>query len=270
MGAEMRQIVLRIAFDGGAYHGFQLQPGAVTVQQRLEEAASRLFSKERVVMHGCSRTDAGVSAREFYCTFAVETALSPAKIKLALLALLPKDITVYDCYFTEAGFHPRFAAQSKRYSYTIRNTPSRDPFLGRYQYSYYRKLDEKRMDAAAQLFVGRHDFRGFMSAGSSVLDTVREVYECTVRREGDLLRMEIEADGFLYNMVRIIAGTLVYVSEGKIALSDLPGIIASGRRELAGPTLPGRGLCLERVNLAPHRCDRGEERCLEEEQNRRG
>lgn len=263
MGAEMRQVVLKLAFDGGGYHGFQLQPGADTVQARLEAATSRLFAKERVVVHGCSRTDAGVSAREFYCTFAVETALLPERIKLALLALLPEDITVLDCYFTKPGFHPQFAAVSKRYSYTIRNTPERDPFLGRYQYSYYRRLSAERMNEAAALFVGRHDFRGFMSAGSSVSDTVREVTRCEVRREGALVRMEIEADGFLYNMVRIIAGTLLYVSEGKIALPALPGVIASGRRERAGPTLPGRGLCLERVKLAPHHCDRGEERCSE-------
>ena len=254
----MKQVVLKIAFDGSGYHGFQLQPNHITIQQRLEEAASRLFSRQRVAVAGCSRTDTGVSAKEFYCTFLVETQMLPEKIKLAMLALLPRDITVYDCYFTEVGFYPRFAAYRKRYSYTICNTPSRDPFLGKYMYSYYRPLDAIRMNEAAQVFVGKHDFKGFMSAGSSVTDTVRTVSSCDVHREGDRVIMQIEADGFLYNMVRIIAGTLLYVAEGKIEIQNLPKIISSGNREYAGPTLPGQGLCLERVYLKKHSCDRGE------------
>lgn len=242
----MKMIALKIAYLGTAYHGFQRQNNATSVQSCIEQAIEKVTGNFSAVT-SCSRTDTGVHAKEFYLTFATENGLPPERYARALCAYLPSDITVYSSFEAKEDFHPRYSAVSKEYSYTIWNAPTRNPFLQERALHYPKKLDESLLQKAAAHFIGTHDFRGFMSAGSSVQNTVRTITKCEIVREGDALILSIAADGFLYNMVRIIVGTLLYVAEGKIKEEDLPNILLSGKRKLAGPTAEAQGLCLEKV-----------------------
>lgn len=243
----MRTILLKIAYDGTAYHGFQRQSNAVTVQSRIEDAIAAVTGAFSPVT-GCSRTDTGVHAQEFFLTFETGSRMPAERFAPALVTHLPEDITVWRSAEAQEGFHPRYSAIEKEYTYTIWNAPQRNPFLRGRALHYKYPLDACALHRAAQYFVGTHDFCGFMSAGSAVKSTVRTVRSCVVEREGDCVRLRIAGDGFLYNMVRIIAGTLLYVAEGKIPAERLPEIIASGDRTLAGPTAPAEGLCLTRVS----------------------
>ena len=243
----MRVIALKIAYLGTAYHGFQRQTNARSVQQCIEEAIARVTGAVSPVT-GCSRTDTGVHAAEFHLTFSTESAIPAERFAPALTAHLPRDIAVYRSAEAPPGFHPRYSARSKEYGYTIWNAPVRNPFLENRCLHYPHPLDAAQLHRAAQHFCGTHDFRGFMSAGSSVQSTVRTVSRGAVERRGARIALRIAAAGFLYNMVRIIVGTLLYVAEGKIAEEELAAIIASGERGLAGPTAEPQGLCLEHVD----------------------
>ena len=242
----MTRLLLTLRYDGAAFHGWQVQPNAVTVQSALQDAIEGLTGVRSGVI-GCSRTDAGVSAEMFCCTFDTECPLRGEKLLAGLNAHLPREIAAYAVAEVSPDFHPRYAAKGKRYVYRIWNGRQRHPLWEGRAWQIHRPLDAEKMNAAAVRYVGTHDFGAFCSAGSSVEDTVRTVTRAEVTREGDLLTFTVEADGFLYNMVRIMVGTLVEISEGRLADSDVSVALETGNREAAGRTAPPDGLVLTHV-----------------------
>lgn len=242
----MRRLRLTLRYDGTRYCGWQVQPNAVSVQQTVQDAIERVTGV-RSALTGCSRTDAGVHAEMYCCAFDTESRLSADKLVLALNAWLPQDIAVSDCRETAADFHPRYGAVGKRYIYRVWNAAARNPFWEGRALHRRGRLDAAALDAAAKAYLGTHDFAGFCAAGSSVEDTVRTVTRAEVAREGDLVLFTVEANGFLYHMVRIMAGTLLDIAAGRLTAQALPTIIASGDRARAGFTAPACGLWLDRV-----------------------
>ncbi len=242
----MARLKLTLRYDGTAYHGWQVQPNAVTVQQVLQDAIERITGVRSGVT-GCSRTDAGVHARMFCCAIDTDSPLRGDKLCAALNAVLPRDVAVYEAQEMPDAFHPRYDARGKRYEYVIYNGRMRDPFAEGYAWHVRYPLDEQRLDAAAKDLLGTHDFAAFCASGSSVEDTVRTVSHAAVRRDGDRVIFSVEADGFLYNMVRIMVGTLVDMAAGKLAYDAIPSILASRDRDQAGATAPPQGLFLHAV-----------------------
>ncbi len=242
----MRNMLLTLAFDGTAYHGWQVQANALTVQQTLQEALERVLGS-RPDVTGCSRTDAGVHARMFCCGLRTESRISGSRLVHALNACLPDDIAVYGCADVPDDFHARYDCVSKEYIYTIRNSSVRDPFDYKFSYRYKHKIDERLLQNEASAFLGTHDFKSFCAAGSAVKDTVRTVRSFTVKREEDHVLFTVEADGFLYNMVRIMVGTLIGIQQGKLGQESVAGIINAKDRSKAGVTVPAKGLSLNRV-----------------------
>lgn len=242
----MPNYLLRLSFDGTNYHGWQLQEHDRTVQGEIERAAAPLFG-EAVRASGCSRTDAGVHANEFICNFHAKKQMDLSKMRAAMNFYLPDDIAVLECRTAPEDFHARFSCAGKEYVYQIWNGRIRNPFLNARALHINYPLDDALMDRAAKCLIGRHDFSAFCASGSSAHTTVRTITDARVVREGDLVYFYVSADGFLYNMVRIMAGTLIYISNGKIAFSRLPDIVEGGSREDAGYTVPARGLYLNRV-----------------------
>ncbi len=243
--------LLRIKFLGTDFHGFQVQPGMRTVQGTLTESFSKLFAQE-VKVTGCSRTDSGVHANDFCITVDTEgTSIPPEKIPVAAARFLPQDISVISAKIVDSDFHPRYNTVSKEYLYRILNAPVTNPFEnGRAWWLSHPNIDEEavmRMNEAAKVLVGKHDFSSFMASGSDIVDTVREVQYLNIQKKNDIIEIRIAADGFLYNMVRIIVGTLVEVAEGKIDSGVLSEILESGKRTRAGQTAPPFGLYLNRV-----------------------
>ncbi len=240
------RLLLTLRYDGTAYHGWQVQPNGITVQETLQNAVAAVTGV-RTGVTGCSRTDAGVHADMFCCTVDTASPLRGDKMASALNFHLPRDIAVYDVQEVADDFHPRYMAAGKRYIYRIWNGRQRHPVYDRYAIHQRGRLDETRMNAAAAHFVGEHDFAAFCGAGSDVEDTVRRVYRADVTREGDLVTFTVEGNGFLYNMVRIMAGTLLEVAADRMQADAIPAILAGGDRTAAGPTAPAKGLCLQNV-----------------------
>lgn len=245
-----RHILLTIAFRGSAYHGFQVQSNAKTVAQTLQDALEKLLGV-REEIKGCSRTDSGVHAVAYAVSFFTDANIPCIKLPLALNAHLPADIRVCSAREVPQDFHARYSAKSKTYLYRILNSPIESPFEAGLSWRINAPLDADAMQKAAAALVGQHDFASFMSAGSTIEQqggsTVRTVTECAVTRHGDEIRILITADGYLYNMVRIIAGTLAEVGAGRLSATALPGIVAACDRSTAGPTAPAKGLFLYRV-----------------------
>ena len=242
-----KKIALLVQYVGTNYGGWQKQNNAPTVQDELEKALTRLC-KEPIKLQGCSRTDAGVHARFHISHFVSTTTMPIEKIHIAMNTILPGDITVMDAKVVDMNFNARFDTTGKKYSYYIWNNTHKSAFLTPYSIQESRDLDLAAMREAATYLEGEHDFQGFMSQGSPVNSTIRELFEVKVLGEkGEMIRIEVKGNAFLYNMVRIIAGTLLYVGLGKIKAEDIPDIILSGRRELAGKTLAAKGLFLEEV-----------------------
>ncbi len=242
----MQRLLLTLRYVGTRYHGWQVQPNGVTVQQLMQDAIERVTGV-RAALTGCSRTDAGVHADMFCCAFSTESPLRGQKMVAALNAWLPADIAVYDCREVAANFHPRYAATGKRYVYRIWNEPARNPFWEEYAYWARRRLDVEKMQAAAADFLGTHDFSAFCSAGSDVEDRVRTVRESSVACAGGLVTFTVTADGFLYNMVRIMVGTLLDIESGRLQPGCIPQLLAQPDRGQAGRTAPACGLCLDHV-----------------------
>lgn len=243
----MRNLLLTIAFDGTAYHGWQVQENAVTVQQTLQDALERICSRRDNVV-GCSRTDAGVHANMYCCNIRTESPIDCQKLVGALNALLPRDIAALDCREVDFDFHARYDCRSKEYIYKIWNSPNKNPFLYNYSYHYKYPLDEAFLSAQAKDFIGTHCFDSFCASGSSVESTVRTVMNAEVERDGDMVIFRVEADGFLYNMVRIMAGTLIDISRGKLPPDSIGAIIEARNRFAAGCTAPARGLYLNKIH----------------------
>jgi len=240
----------KISYIGTDFHGFQVQPSKRTVQGELMKAFESAF-KTTVTVTGCSRTDAGVHATSFCLTVQTENEGIPAsKLPVAVLPFLPLDISVYEAKEVSSDFHPRYDVQSKEYTYQIVNRKIPDPFLYRRVWFLPRPIGNEgfeRMQDACKHLLGKHDFSGFMAEGSDVSDTEREVYSCFFQKENDILTFKIRADGFLYNMVRIIVGTLVDIGYGRLSSSDLDQMLLSHNRQLGGPTAPADGLYLSDV-----------------------
>lgn len=242
----MQRLLLTLRYIGTRYHGWQVQPNGVTVQEVMQNAIERVTGV-RSALTGCSRTDAGVHADMFCCAFDTESPLRGGKMVMALNAWLPEDVAVYDCREVAAEFHPRYAALGKQYVYRIWNDPARNPFWEGRALHVRRPLSMDVMQAAAADFLGTHDFSAFCAAGSEVVDRVRTVSESTVTREGSLVTFTVAADGFLYNMVRIMMGTLLDIESGKLAADCVPQLLQQTDRAAAGYTVPACGLQLNRV-----------------------
>lgn len=241
----------KIKYLGTAFHGFQVQPGLRTVQGELNAALNQAFGHPCRVT-GCSRTDAGVHANEFCLRIDCDEGTIPAnKLPIAVARFLPEDLCLFYAEECAADFHPRYDVKEKEYLYRIINRPIYDPFeYGRAWFLSRPITDEglDRMNKACAHFIGRYDFSTFMSEGSDVEDTVRCITALSVDRLGDLIEIRISADGFLYNMVRIIVGTLTEVAFGRISPDDISEIIASHDRSRAGMTAPAEGLFLNKVS----------------------
>lgn len=243
----MRNLLLTISFDGTAYHGWQVQENAVTVQQMLQDALEHICSKRDNVV-GCSRTDSGVHANMYCCNVRTESTIDCKKLVGALNAVLPEDIAAIDCREVDYGFHARYDCKSKEYIYKIWNSQNKNPFLYKYSLHYKYPLDAEFLDRQAKAFIGTHKFDSFCAAGSSVEDTERTVMNASVERDGDMVIFRVEANGFLYNMVRIMVGTLIDISRGKIPADSIDRIIGAENRSAAGYTAPAHGLYLNRIN----------------------
>jgi len=245
----MRNILIELIYDGSGFHGWQKQNNARSVQEEVENALSRITG-ETVSVTGSSRTDAGVHALSYILNFYTNSEIPAEKFAPALSAQLnPQEIVAVRSEEVDEEFSARFSNDGKRYVYKIHNSRQRNPFLEKYSWYVPYVLDIEEMKKASKCFEGTHDFKGFMAVGGSQQTTVRTIRCCELYQEGDEIFIEVEADAFLYNMVRIITGTLVYVGCGKISALDMPDIIQSGERERAGMTAPPQGLYLKKVIL---------------------
>ncbi len=248
-----RSIALVTEYDGTRFYGWQSQKGGRTVQQTLEQALTRLFSQP-VRLTGCSRTDSGVHAAGHVSHFSACGSIPTERIPFALNAVLPEDLAVRLAVDVPAAFHARYDAKAKQYMYKVQNTRWRPALAHRFLYHEPRPLDVRAMRAAATHLLGSHDFTSFMAAGSSAKTTVRHIYDIQVDHDPGphLITIRVTGDGFLYNMVRILAGTLVYVGLHRYTPDDVPGIISACDRRRAGKTLPARGLTLSAVYYDLH------------------
>ena len=237
----MRNIALFLTYEGTAYHGWQMQKDLPTVQQTLEKAIG-MVTGAPVHVTGCGRTDAGVHAKCYVANFKTISTIPADRLPYALNTHLPPDIVVTKAFEVHEGFKAIGSCSRKEYTYMIYNSRVRDPFYVNRAWFYPRHLDENIMSAAAQQFVGTHDFAAVRSVGTDVKSTVRTVYYYDVDRQGDLLLLRVCANGFLYNMARAMAGTVVYAAEGKFPPEQIGKILDSGNRTAAGPTVPPGGL----------------------------
>lgn len=236
---------LKISYSGINYCGWQIQNNVPTIQNEIQKAVSKIFNGEYSVC-GCSRTDAGVHALEYVCMVKDAPEFDYKKLPLAMNTYLPNDIAVIDSSMVEDWFHPRFSAIKKEYIYKIYSSRIRNPFLNDRAYMYKRPFDVIKCNEIANQFVGEYDFSSFMASGSVITDTVRKIFSFDVYREGDLFIFKVCGNGFLYNMVRIMVGTVLNSYEGKIPLS-ISEIIQAKDRTKAGQTMPPYGLYLNKV-----------------------
>ncbi|MBQ3037755.1 MAG: tRNA pseudouridine(38-40) synthase TruA [Clostridia bacterium] len=242
----MRNIKLTLSYDGSGYHGWQIQENAITVQEVLENAIMKLTGT-KPKLSGCGRTDAGVHAKRYVASFKTESNIPCEKLPCALNRYLPEDIVCINAEDVSDIFDAQRSAKAKTYTYYVLNSQYRDPFLAKHSWHYRYEIDVEKMQKAAKFFEGTHDFIGFAAAGFTVSTTVRTIYSLNVSKENDLIKIEVTGNGFLYNMVRIISGTLVFVGNGKINVEDVADIIESRDRKRAGITAPADGLYLTEV-----------------------
>ncbi|MDR3633567.1 MAG: tRNA pseudouridine(38-40) synthase TruA [Isosphaeraceae bacterium] len=242
----MRNIKLELSYDGTDFHGWQRQPDHRTVQQVLEEALGRLTGREPST-NASGRTDAGVHALGQVVHFYTASRHAPEVFVKALNAMLPPDVRVKRAWEVPQAFHATLDARAKLYRYVIDNSPIADPMQRRYSYHVYQRLDADLMHRAAQALRGRHDFHSFETHWPNRTSSVRTITHIAVARTGDSVSVEVEADGFLYNMVRAITGTLLLVGSGRWPESRVAEALTAEDRREAGPTAPPQGLFLVRV-----------------------
>lgn len=248
MGAEynMKRIKLTVAYDGTNYCGWQIQKNGITVEEVLNKALSRFFGEEIAVI-GASRTDSGVHAMGNVAVFDAETAVPPEKISYAINNLLPDDIRIQKSEEVSPEFHPRYCDTRKTYEYRIYNAQFPDPMVRLYSLFVYYHLDEEKMQQAADYLVGEHDFKSFCTPKEDVENTVRTIYFIRVIREGNMVRIQINGNGFLYNMVRIIVGSLLKVGMGMIPPEEVKNILEARDRTRAGHKAAACGLTLVEI-----------------------
>lgn len=242
----MKNIALRLRYDGSRYHGWQVQKNAITVAQTMEEALAKVCG-ERVKLTGCGRTDAGVHALRYCANFHSGCTVPVDRLPLAVNSRLPDDIAVVDAVEVPDDFNAIGSCVKKEYVYKILNSRIPDPFLADRVCFYPQRLDISLMQAAARAFEGTHDFKAVRSEGTQTKTTVRTVYWCRAEKDGDLITVSICANGFLYNMCRAMVGTMVYASYGKLIPEEIPALLEKRDRRLTGPTMPPQGLYLNRV-----------------------
>lgn len=242
----MKNIALRLRYDGSSYHGWQVQKNAITVAQTMEEALAKVCG-ERVKLTGCGRTDAGVHALRYCANFHSDCTVPVDRMPLAVNSRLPDDIAVVDAVEVPDDFNAIGSCVKKEYVYKILNSRIPDPFLADRVCFYPQRLDISLMQAAACAFEGTHDFKAVRSEGTQTKTTVRTVYWCRAEKDGDLITVSICANGFLYNMCRAMVGTMVYASYGKLIPEEIPALLEKRDRRLTGPTMPPQGLYLNRV-----------------------
>lgn len=243
---SMKNILITIEYDGTNYCGWQRQNNGMSIQEKIEDAIYNVTG-DKIRIYGSGRTDAGVHAFAQTASFKTKSTIPPESFCKALNSVLPNDISVISSRIVADDFHARFSAKEKHYEYLILNRQCRSPFYKNRAYFYPREIDLNKMQKAALCFCGTHDFSGFMSTGSTITDCVRTIYECKVEKQDDLIKISLKGNGFLYNMVRIVCGTLLHVGIGKIETGNIVDIIESGNRNRGGPTLPAAGLYLKRV-----------------------
>ena len=254
-----RNLLFKIQYDGSGYHGWQVQENARSVQGVFQEALRNVLGTQPDIK-ACSRTDTGVHARAFCISMKTEHSIPTTRLVGAMNHFLPPDIAVLACREVPLDFHARYSCLGKRYVYEIWNREIRNPFLHDRALHYYHRIDEQKLDAAAQHFIGAHDFTSFCTLDKREAgDFTRTVTESRVTREGDMVRFTVAADGFLYNMVRIMTGTLLAVQQGRFEPDDIPTILAQRSRKCAGPTAPACGLYLDEVfyDLPPEAAHKG-------------
>lgn len=242
----MRNIKLTIEYDGKCYNGWQKQPNKLNIQGEIERAIYNI-TKEEVDLIGSGRTDAGVHALGQVANFKTNSQISIEKLPLAINSQLKNSIVIKEAEEVDERFHSRYNAKHKTYRYIINNSKCGTAIYRNLEYSYPFKLDAEKMKQASKYFEGEHDFKAFKSSGTSSKNSVRTIYKAIVKQEGEKIIIELTGNGFLYNMVRIISGTLLDVGLGKIRAEEIPEIIESKDRQRAGKTLPAHALYLVEV-----------------------
>ena len=242
----MKNIKLIIEFDGSNFCGWQRQPKGRTVQKVIETAIFKATGED-IMINGSSRTDAGVHAREMVANFFTNSTIPGDKFREAINTRLPDDVSIIKSEEVDKDFHARYSSKGKTYSYTIVNRYERLSLGNQYLYHCRYKLNVDEMRKACKYFIGKHDFKAFMSPGSSIKTTTRNIEDLYIEQKNDKIKIFITADGFLYNMVRIIVGTLIKVGNGKLKAEEIESIIIEGNRKRAGMCVPPNGLILEKV-----------------------
>ena len=242
----MRNLKVLTAYRGTNYHGFQRQNNALTVQAVLEKAVSKVLN-EPVTIIGCSRTDTGVHANEFCFNVKTESNIRNIGFCRGVNGELPDDVSILSCEDVSLDFHARYDCKGKEYIYRMHCSESKDPFGTDLAYHYRRKFDVEAARRAAAHLVGTHDFASFCADCTSVSTTVRTIYSLDIENNGTSVIILVKGDGFLYNMIRIISGTLMDVSEGRISPDDIPAILEARDRLKAGRTAMAHGLYLNKV-----------------------
>ncbi len=245
----MKRIKLIVAYDGTNYCGWQLQKNGITIEEVLNRELSRLL-KEEICVHGASRTDAGVHSLGNVAVFDTNTSIAPEKISYAINRSLPQDIVVQHSCEVPPDWHPRYCDSIKTYEYRILNRPFALPTRRFDTCFVYGPLDVEAMQQAASLVVGHHDFASFCAAGAQVKGTERTVTDCRVLREGEEIILRVSGNGFLYNMVRILAGTLIDMGKGRRRPEEMAAILEAKDRRKAGPTAPAKGLTMVGISYA--------------------
>jgi tRNA pseudouridine38-40 synthase len=241
-----RNIRLVVAFDGTAYHGWQVQENAPTLQGLLSDAVARITS-ERITITGSGRTDAGTHARGLVANFLTGSRLAPGQMLRALNSILPRDVRILSARAVSPAFHARRDAVSKVYRYQVYLGPILAPHLIREYFHFPYPVDVSKMQKAARLFIGEHDFTSFAKASTSPVNALRRIFRCELKKKGHRLHLTVEGNGFLHHMVRNMAGTLLEVGRGSISLDGFRELFAERERKLAGFTAPAHGLVLIKV-----------------------
>ncbi|WP_409968462.1 tRNA pseudouridine(38-40) synthase TruA [Bengtsoniella intestinalis] len=242
----MRNIALKLMYNGTAYHGWQVQKTETSVCETIQIAIEKICGHP-VQLVGCGRTDAGVHAERYIANFRTTSKIPVERLPLAINTHTPPDIAVEAAFEVAEDFNAIGSCIKKEYTYRIYNSKIKNPFYVNRAYFYPKKLDEVFLNRAANMFVGTHDFRAVRSVGTPTKTTVRTIHYCHVARNGELLELKVCADGFLYNMVRAITGTVLYAAEGKFLPEEIPAILERGDRSAAGPTVPAGGLYMTRL-----------------------
>lgn len=243
----VRNLLFTLRFDGSAFHGWQIQHNAITVQQAFQEAVASVIGSCPDIK-GCSRTDSGVHANMFCISMKTEHPIPCERFQAAVNSYLPVEAVVINVREVPDDFHARYSALGKRYIYKVLNSQVRDPFLRGRALHYRRPIDAEMLNTASKAFIGSHDFTSFCTLDKREIgDFVRTVSDFSVWREGDMVYFSVSADGFLYNMVRIMVGTLLFINEGGAPADSIGEILSACNRSAAGPTAPACGLYLDEV-----------------------